>query len=127
MNYNLLVNQPARTLKSIGQAYSTVSSVVTTAIATKRIRPKPDYEKVTDEGQIRVYGDGDEDRERVELAKVVSVQLEKEKQKTIQEDGLAGENVNLRKQKQELKKEEGETSSNQNSGMYHHLLISFPT
>jgi len=103
---------PPRTLKSLG---SSVSNVVNTALAVARIRPKEDEERLLSDPNSRIYGDGDEDLEREELARVVGVQLEKDKQNVVKSEVPGDETTVVRKKKQDTKTEQGATKELKNT------------
>ena len=103
---------PARTLKSLG---SSVSNVVNTALAVARIRPKGDEERLLPDPNSRIYGDGDEDLEREELARVVKVQLEKDKQNVVKTEVPGDDTTVIRKKKPDLKTEHGALKELQNT------------
>ena len=103
---------PARTLKSLG---SSVSNVVNTALAVARIRPKEDEERLIPDQNSRIYGDGDEDLEREELARVVGVQLEKDKQNVVKSEVPGDDTTVVRKKKQDTKTEHGATKELKNT------------
>ena len=103
---------PPRTLKSLG---SSVSNVVNTALAVARIRPKEDEERLLSDPNSRIYGDGDEDLEREELARVVGVQLEKDKQNVVKSEVPGDETTVVRKKKQDTKTEHGATKELKNT------------
>ena len=103
---------PPRTLKSLG---SSVSNVVNTALAVARIRPKGDEERLLPDPNSRIYGDGDEDLEREELARVVGVQLEKGKQNVVKSDVPGDDTTVVRKKQQDTKTEHGATRELKNT------------
>ena len=103
---------PPRTLKSLG---SSVSNVVNTALAVARIRPKEDEERLIPDQNSRIYGDGDEDLEREELARVVGVQLEKDKQNVVKSEVTGDDTTVVRKKKQDTKTEHGATKELKNT------------
>ena len=103
---------PPRTLKSLG---SSVSNVVNTALAVARIRPKEDEESLLPDPNSRIYGDGDEDLEREELARVVNVQLEKDKQNVVKSEVPGDDTTVVRKKKQDTKTEHGATKELKNT------------
>ena len=103
---------PPRTLKSLG---SSVSNVVNTALAVARIRPKGDEERLLPDPNSRIYGDGDEDLEREELARVVGVQLEKDKQNVVKSDVPGDDTTVVRKKQQDTKTEHGATRELKNT------------
>ena len=111
-NFFLSDPLPPRTLKSLG---SSVSNVVNTALAVARIRPKEDEERLLQDPNSRIYGDGDEDLEREELARVVGVQLEKDKQNVVKSEVPGDDTTVVRKKKQDTKTEHGATKELKNT------------
>ena len=104
---------PPRTLKTLG---SSVSNVVNTALAVARIRPKEDEERLLPDPNSRIYGDGDEDLEREELARVVNAQLEKDKQNVVKSEVPGDDDTTvIRKKKKGPKTELGATKELQNT------------
>ena len=103
---------PPSTLKTLG---SSVSNVVNTALAVARIRPKEDEERLLPDPNSRIYGDGDEDLEREELARVVNAQLEKDKQNVVKSEVPGDDTTVIRKKKKGPKTELGATKELQNT------------
>ena len=99
-------------MKSLG---SSVSNVVNTALAVARIRPKEDEERLIPDQNSRIYGDGDEDLKREELARVVKIQLEKDKQNVVKTEVPGDDTTVIRKKKPDLKTEHGALKELQNT------------